>query len=611
LEGGSTTQNRHGGPRVAAVALVTALIVGAPESDAGAPPKAVEVTDDGLTPRTIAARRGATVTWVFPPSNAATHSVADATDLGLFNSGPMEPGTEFAFTFDSAGSFPVIDETTSHSITVTVPIGASPRRGGLNTGFAVKWSKREAPEGFAFDVQIKRPWQDDFEDWKAGTTKPKATFRPRNRGGKFAFRSRLVNTTTQSASDWSSVDKVLVVPINKIIVIVKENRTFDHMFGRFPGAYGATSGRTSSGKKVPLTRAPDRFRHDIAHRFLPGIRAVNGGKMNGFNLIPGGGKLDGYTQYRRRQIPNYWKYARRFLLGDRMFSSTYGPTIPEHLYLIAGTSKRVISNNVIEGTPRNLHYCDDPSERFERLDHHRKLIEWEREVKLKAIVGQISLVRACLDAETIFPKLEKHDVSWRYYVSGGFFKLPRAIKELRTKARSSRVMSPARFEGHVRHRRLADVSYLIPPQLYNEHPSKARKSMCAGENWTIRKVNAIMRSSHWKRTAIFIVWDDFGGFYDHVRPPVVDEFGLGPRVPLLVISPWVKDVKVAHKTLEFASILAFIERRFGISPLARRDAEANDMFSLFDFSRKPLKPLLLRPRPEVKGAKPPRCRGVR
>jgi phospholipase C len=119
-----------------------------------------------------------------------------------------------------------------------------------------------------------------------------------------------------------------------------------------------------------------------------------------------------------------------------------------------------------------------------------------------------------------------------------------------------------------------------------------------------------MRSSYWKRTAIFIVWDDFGGFYDHVRPPVVDEFGFGPRVPLIVISPWVKDGEVAHATLEFSSILAFIERRFGIPPLARRDARANDMFRFFDWSRKPIKPLVLRPRPQVKGAKPPRCRGV-
>ena len=86
-----------------------------------------------------------------------------------------------------------------------------------------------------------------------------------------------MNTTTGSASGRSPADTVLVVPINKIIVIVKENRTFDHMFGRFPGAKGATSGRTSTGAVVPLTRPPDRFAHDIAHRFLPGVRAVNGG----------------------------------------------------------------------------------------------------------------------------------------------------------------------------------------------------------------------------------------------------------------------------------------------------------------------------------------------
>jgi phospholipase C len=585
-------------------------VAGGPERDANSPPRAVKVTDGGFKPESLSVPMGATVLWVFPSTNDAPHSVTDPSGMGLFASGPMDPGTKFQFSFEHAGSYRVLDETTSHFSRVTVPIKTSPKTGGLNTAFSVRWSKNPAPEGFAFDVQIKRPGRDGFEDWKTEVTRPRSRFSASKRGGTVAFRSRLVNTTTGSASGWSPAGRMLVVPINKIIVIVKENRTFDHMFGRFPGANGATSGRTSTGAVVPLTRPPDRFAHDIAHRFLPGVRAVNGGRMNGFNLISGGGRLEGYTQYRPAQLPNYWKYARRFLLADRMFSSTYGPTIPEHLYLIAGTSKRVISNNVIEGTPRSIHYCDDPRERFQRLGHHRKLIEWERKVKLNAITGQISLVRACLDVDTIFPKLDKRDVSWRYYVSGGFFKLPRAIKEMRTKARSKRVMSPARFSGHVKHRRLAHVSYLIPPQLYNEHPSKARKSMCAGENWTVRRVNTIMRSSYWKRTAIFIVWDDFGGFYDHVRPPVLDEFGLGPRVPLLVISPWVKDVKVAHATMELSSILAFIERRFGIPPLGRRDAQANDMFGLFDFSRKPLKPLVLRPRPEVKGARPPRCRGV-
>src|SRR5215212_2199810 len=99
-----------------------------------------------------------------------------------------------------------------------------------------------------------------------------------------------------------------------------------------------------------------------------------------------------------------------------------------------------------------------------------------------------------------------------------------------------------------------------------------------------------MNSPDWKRTAIFIVWDDFGGFYDHSKAPLVDAFGLGPRVPLIAISPWVKPGYIDHTTYEFASFLKFFERRFGLQALTDRDAQANDMFSLFDFEQKPQAP---------------------
>jgi phospholipase C len=131
--------------------------------------------------------------------------------------------------------------------------------------------------------------------------------------------------------------------------------------------------------------------------------------------------------------------------------------------------------------------------------------------------------------------------------------------------------------------------------------------MCAGENWTIRQLNAVMRSHDWERSALFITWDDFGGLYDHVTPPRVDDLGWGPRVPLLVVSPWAKPGYVSHTDYEFASLLAFIERLHSLSPLGKRDGAANDLFEVFDFSDGPLDPLLLEPRPEVQGAHPAKC----
>jgi phospholipase C len=116
-----------------------------------------------------------------------------------------------------------------------------------------------------------------------------------------------------------------------------------------------------------------------------------------------------------------------------------------------------------------------------------------------------------------------------------------------------------------------------------------------------------MRGPDWNRTAIFITWDDFGGLYDHVPPPQVDAFGLGPRVPLIVISPWVKPGHISHTTYEFSSFLAFLERLYGIEPLTKRDAAANDMFDMFDFTQTPLDKLILEQRPEKPGVWPPAC----
>jgi phospholipase C len=131
--------------------------------------------------------------------------------------------------------------------------------------------------------------------------------------------------------------------------------------------------------------------------------------------------------------------------------------------------------------------------------------------------------------------------------------------------------------------RLREVSWVLPGVGNDEHPGGGNHSVCRGENWTVRHVNAIMRSRFWKNTAIVITWDDFGGFYDHVSPPHYDVMGLGPRVPLLVISPWAKKGFVDHTTYEFSSVVKFIETLFGLEPLTERDKEANDMLNAFDF----------------------------
>jgi len=129
-----------------------------------------------------------------------------------------------------------------------------------------------------------------------------------------------------------------------------------------------------------------------------------------------------------------------------------------------------------------------------------------------------------------------------------------------------------------------------PPFPLSDHPPL---SMCRGENWTVRLMNAIMESPYWKSTAVVLTWDDFGGFYDHVAPPHVDMYGLGPRVPAIIISPWSRPGYVDHTTYEFASVLHFIETVFDVPPMTSRDANASDMLGAFDFNQQPIGPLPL------------------
>jgi phospholipase C len=129
--------------------------------------------------------------------------------------------------------------------------------------------------------------------------------------------------------------------------------------------------------------------------------------------------------------------------------------------------------------------------------------------------------------------------------------------------------------------------------------------MCHGENWTTKVINAVMQGPQWEQTAIFLTWDDYGGFYDHVPPPQVDDFGFGIRVPLLVISPYAKQGSVSNELGEFSSVLRFIEDNFGLTQLTHRDGEATPLLSAFDFAQEPRRPELLPLRDDCEGPRFP------
>ena len=163
-------------------------------------------------------------------------------------------------------------------------------------------------------------------------------------------------------------------PIEHVVFLIKENRTFDHYFGQYPGAEGVTTGFRMQrdadgawvdGPEVPLELAPYIQPHDITHGFSSGLYSINGGKMNGFNIIGAGSDMSGYVQHTRDTLPNYWKLADRFVLADHFFTSMYGPTFPEHLYTVAAQSNGVIDNKTNNDTVGS--YCDDPLEYTKRF----------------------------------------------------------------------------------------------------------------------------------------------------------------------------------------------------------------------------------------------------
>jgi phospholipase C len=374
--------------------------------------------------------------------------------------------------------------------------------------------------------------------------------------------------------------------IKHVVFIVKENRSFDNYFARYPGAEGTSTATLSTGRTVELSKAVDVFEPDLGHGFFDGLIAINGGKMDQFDKVRNGGSMNGFSSFTRAGIPNYWAYADAFTLADHTFSSMYGPTFPAHLYTVGAQAGRVTGNKLETESPGG--YCDDVTEtvyRFVKLNRKetRTVMRAEKQVDLDRVGDFWEEIRACLDFEVLPDQLIDRDISWTYYAdTPSWMNALLAIDHIRnSKHWDTNVRPPDRFLSDLRRERLRKVNWLVPPPFANEHPGGT--SVCAGENWTVEHLNALMRSKYWKNTAVFITYDDFGGLYDHVPPPHLDIMGLGPRVPMLIVSPWTKPGYIDHTPYEFSSVLRFIEETFGLKCMTDRDCGASDMMDAFDF----------------------------
>ena len=361
------------------------------------------------------------------------------------------------------------------------------------------------------------------------------------------------------------------IPIDHIVVLMQENRSFDHYFGRLrpKGKRAAEGPPKGASNPDPTGGDPIRpFRQkatcdveDVAHSWNASHAQYAGGAMDGFtttnavDVDPSGSRAMGY--YTRRELPFYFDLYRSFAIGDRYFASLLGPTYPNRQYLLVGTSFGRVHND--------LDLSDSP--------------------------------------KTIFEALDEAGASWKIY----YEQIPFALLLPYVAARPENRVPASEFAADAAADRLPNVSFVDPaffgdPDVRSdEHPPA---NVQVGQAWVADKVRTLMASPLWPRSALFLTYDEHGGYYDHVPPPpacVPDDIApmlelgdvdeafdrYGFRVPVVVVSPFARKRFVSHRVYDHTSILRFIETRFDLPALTARDANADPMLDLFDFANPP------------------------
>jgi phospholipase C len=379
-------------------------------------------------------------------------------------------------------------------------------------------------------------------------------------------------------------------PIEHVIIIVQENRTVDNLFNGFPGADTVTSGLNSHGKTIhlkPISLAEPYDMDNGADGFFVACDGASPSftcKMDGFDREAVYGNHNDYPHPQYGYVPqpevrHYWDLANQYVLADRMFTSQIDGSFVSHQYLVAG-----YASHAVNFPSTKWHCTSTPGDHIYTL------------TKKRTYGHQIPV---CLDNPTLADELDAAGLSWRYYASGlhstgGLWSAYGAIRHIRYGADWNNVISPpAKFLDDIAGGTLANVTWITPIWRHSDHASS---QTTLGPHWVNALVNAIGRSPFWNTTAIFLMWDDWGGWYDHVPPPYVDYDGLGFRVPLVIVSPYAKQGYVSHVQYEHGSLLRFVEDNWGLAPLADSDARANDPASdAFSFLAAPRK---FRPIPE-------------
>ncbi len=370
-----------------------------------------------------------------------------------------------------------------------------------------------------------------------------------------------------------------------VVIVVQENRTFDNLFSTFPGADGTTTGELHDGTRIPLQQ------HDLYDPTSPNTDHIawatgfNHGQMNGFDLIRFG-NLPGTALYQYvnpAQIQPYWSLARQYVLADHMFQTQGTGSFTAHQDLIAGGAMIDPSKSLIDFPSQQPWGCDAPAGTSTTL----------------ITAGNEYLPNdgpfPCLRYRTLRDTLDGKGITWRYYApeigrsfGGDLWNAFGAIDAVRHGPEwSTNVTWPeTNVFKDIANDSLPAVTWVIPDFQNSDHPAAAGDG---GPSWVAQVVNAIGQSPAWNSTAIVIVWDDWGGWYDHVRPPGSYRFGgLGFRVPMIVVSPYAKRGYVMHASYEFGSIVRLVEDNWSLPPLGTTDVRAASFINdAFNFNQPP------------------------
>jgi phospholipase C len=370
--------------------------------------------------------------------------------------------------------------------------------------------------------------------------------------------------------------------IKHVVWIMQENRSFDDLFQGYPGADTSPTGEDSHGNTIALAPISFTAGYDLDHSSTSFFRDCNGTgsipgtdcRMDGFN------REQRYYCYHHRCPPHaqygyvphsetrlYFEMAHQYTLADRMFASHLDLSYVSHQYMIAGQANGAVDY------PDSVWRCE-PGNMIGTLTDRRTY-------------GPN--IPVCQNYRTLGDELDDVGLSWRLYsaTKSSQWVAYGSIRRIRFGPDWKRniVGSPSQVIVDVAHGRLADVTWVTPTCQNSDH---AACGSATGPQWVASVVNAIGESPYWNSTAIFVMWDEWGGWYDHVPPPHLDFDGLGFRVPLLVISPFAKRGYVSHVQYEHGSLLRFIEDRFGLAQMAASDARANSPAGdCFDFTQAP------------------------